>query len=120
MVAKLNLTEEQNYAARSRVDLLEIIYRETNDFLLNDQVIEAASVRGKLEAVKYLTERCASCTGNAMDAAAQFGHLEVVKYLHLTRPEGCFEALLCASGEVILKLLSILLKIILGWILFML
>ena len=81
----------------SRIDLLEIIYREKYDFLVNVQVINEAACYGKLEVVKYLTESGASCSVNAMDFAAMNGHLKMVKFLHLNRSEGCDSALIDAS-----------------------
>ena len=81
----------------NRLDLLEIIYRETNDFLKNDVVIDEAAKYGNLEAVKFLTELGASCSKAAMDGAAEYYHLDVVKYLHLNRSEGCDWALEIAS-----------------------
>ena len=83
----------------SRIDLLEIIYRETDNFnfLVNVEVIDEAACNGKLEVVKYLTESAASCSVNVLDCAAMNGHLEMVKFLHLNRSEGCDLALSDAS-----------------------
>ena len=88
-----------NIAAFNRIDLLEIIYKETNVFLTHGVVLNEAAAKGSLEIVKFLTELGASCTSNAMDYASLFGSLEVVKYLHLNRSEGCVQALQFASQK---------------------
>ena len=80
-----------------RFDLIDIIYRETNEFLDNTRELEFAASRGNLEAVRFLTELGASCSVNAMDMAASKGHLEIVTHLHLNRSEGCDQALVNAS-----------------------
>ena len=86
-----------NVAVYNRVDLLEIIYRETNVFLDNMQVLDEAASYGRLLVVEYLTRLGASCSTEAIDFASLNGNLEVVKYLHLNRSEGCNIALVEAS-----------------------
>ena len=85
------------FAVKNRFDLLQIVYRETDDFLENFRIIDYSANYGKLEVVQFLTETGASCSVNALDFAARKGHLEVVKFLHLNRSEGCYRALLSAS-----------------------
>ena len=81
----------------SRIDLLEIIYRETNVLVANVDFLDNAAGYGKLEVVKYLTESGASCSVNVLDYAAMNGHLEIVKFLHFNRSEGCDMVLVNAS-----------------------
>ena len=56
-----------------------MLYRATDAFLDVESLFDQYSNRGKLESVKYLTERGAKCSTNAMDRAAGNGHIEVVK-----------------------------------------
>ena len=97
-------------AMHNRVDLLQIIYGETDVFLENVDVIYFAAKNGKLEAVRYLTEKGASCTVDAMDMASLNGHLEIVKYLHLNRSEGCFLALVVSSRSCYFEIVKFLVE----------
>lgn len=93
----------------NRFDLLQSIYRETDEFLENKAVLDYVSGYGKLDAVKL----GASCSTEAMDLAAQSGHVEIVKYLHLNRQEGCVLALVVASWNGYFEVVTYLIEMIL-------
>ena len=84
-------------AIYNRCDLLEIFYRETNEFLENIKIIDCAAKFFVLNSVRFLTESGASCSTDAMYNASGIGDIEVVKYLHLNRSEGCVNALVVSS-----------------------
>ena len=76
-------------ATLNRLDLLEIIYAETDAFNGFFFVVDEAAFYGHLDIIKYLIGMGASCSAEAMDNAAFSGHLDVVKWLHYNRSEGC-------------------------------
>ena len=75
--------------ARNRLDLIKIIYSETNAFLKIDCFLDEAASEGLIEVVIYLSEMGASCSTTAMENAARFGHFDVVRWLHFNRSEVC-------------------------------
>ena len=72
----------------NRLDLIKIIYSETNAFLKIDNILDDAASYGLIEYVIYLSEMGASCSMEANVNAAECGHLDVVKWLHFNRSEG--------------------------------
>ena len=101
-------------AIHNRLDLLEIIYRETDEFLENVNVLDRAADNGNLSVVIFLNELGASCTAKAMDWAANFGFLEILRYLHLNRTEGCDQALVFASKNGLIEIVKYLVENELG------
>ena len=84
----------------NRLDLIEIIFSETDVFIGIDKVIDHASlINGNLEMVKYLTGMGASCSTNAMNWAAKRGHLDIVQWLHFNRLEGCSTGAMNSAAE---------------------
>ena len=79
-------------ARLNRPDLCEIVYSNTRKFNAIDMCVDEASSKGNLQVVQYLTLMGASCSSNAMNYAAQYGHLETVKWLHENRSEGCLSS----------------------------
>ena len=73
----------------NRLDLVKIIYSETDAFLKIDKVLDDAASYGLIEYVIYLSEMGASCSTSALNNAAESGHLDIVKWLHFNRSEGC-------------------------------
>ena len=76
----------QHLTEYSRLDLLKVVYSETNSFLGINCVLDEAK---SFEIIKYLTEMGASCSTVAMDNAVRRRDFEIVKWLHLNRTEGC-------------------------------
>ena len=72
-----------------RLDLIKIIYSETDAFLKIHNMLDLAAFKGLIELVIYLSEIGASCSTEAMDNAAESGYLEVIQFLHFNRSEGC-------------------------------
>ena len=101
------LQESPSYSSRSnlgcisfckRLDLLQILYNETDSFLNDDSVLDSA---GNIEIVKYLSNLGASCTTKAMDNAAFHGRLDIVKWLHVNRSEGCTTKAMDAAAMMV-------------------
>ena len=57
--------------ARNRLDLIKIIYSETNAFLKIDNILDDAASYGLIEYVIYLSEMGASCSTSAMNNASE-------------------------------------------------
>ena len=85
------------YCENNRVDLLKIVYTNTDHFQDITEIFDkAASIN--LDMVKYLNSAGASCTSKAMDNAASNGKIQIVKWLHRNRSEGCTTAAMdCAA-----------------------
>ena len=112
-----NFMQIRHIVHHNRLDLLEIIYSNSDELLENHIALDVAIAIGNIRIVKYLFEKNASCSPdaaclaakggylevimlldrsktncfgpNAMDYAAACGHIEVLKYLHENRTEGC-------------------------------
>ena len=88
--ASASLTAKYN-----RIDLLEIILNETNQFNESTDLTNLASMYGYLDAIKFLSANGAKFESDledncsAMELAAIYGHLDVLKWLHVNRSEGC-------------------------------
>ena len=84
-------------AKYNRLDLLEIVFSETDQFIDCSDFASLASINGNLNAIKFLSAQGAKFESDftndfsTVEYAAVNGHLDVLKWLHLNRSEGCDE-----------------------------
>ena len=80
-------------AKYNRLDLLVIVFSETDQFNEYTDFADVASKYGNLNIIKYLSAQGVKFESDLakltpMEYAAENGHLEVLKWLHLNRSEG--------------------------------
>ena len=80
-----------------RMDLLNIVYSESDVFLPHEQIMDQLASKDALDSIIYISEKGAKCSYRAIDNAAANGRLDIIKWLHQNRSEGCNHALVSAT-----------------------